>query len=336
MLDRLLCDDLLKAVVDMLPSDDLLPAALSYRRMGRACILCVHRGAKAGPRWITCITASVPRVKWALDMGYEPSEAWCKAAAARGDLVTLQWLRAYGAPWGGATFVAATERGHLHILEYLHEHRCPDKYSPPAGDVGDRFECQSAFDQAARSGQLSALAWLHAHGYTWDQETWGYATCSDNLDSLQWLYQNNDFHPRPRDTDTDEDLDILSGLVTAFSDCDTLECLSWIDSTWTSNGEDGPELWDSWQSSNCANLELVMEALKSAEYRHWLLQRLHLATWHDGKLACATAAWNGDLQGLQLLREHGCPWDKGECTRWASEQETPAHAAVREWILLQP
>jgi hypothetical protein len=91
---------------------------------------CIER-AKAnqkqdGPLWTTLIVASASRVKWALGMGnIEPSEAWCKGTAERGDLAMLQWLRVHQeppCPWSetGCMSIAAA-RGHLSVVQWLHE-----------------------------------------------------------------------------------------------------------------------------------------------------------------------------------------------------------------------
>ena len=108
MLDRLLFDELLKAVVDLLPSDDLLPTALSYRRMGRACVLRAHRGAKGGPRWITAATTTLARTIWAVDaMDAMIPSSWCAALAKRGDETLLCHLLS-GIRWDPPDLLDAT------------------------------------------------------------------------------------------------------------------------------------------------------------------------------------------------------------------------------------
>ena len=47
------------------------------------------------------------------------------AAAERGDLEMLRWLRSEGCPWNEETCTAAASEGHLDVLKYLHENGCP-------------------------------------------------------------------------------------------------------------------------------------------------------------------------------------------------------------------
>ena len=68
--------------------------------------------------------------KWALGMGnIEPSEAWCKGTAERGDLAMLQWLRVHQeppCPWSEAGCMSiAAARGHLSVVQWLHEQGAP-------------------------------------------------------------------------------------------------------------------------------------------------------------------------------------------------------------------
>ena len=123
----LLSDDLLHAVSELVPSKDLLPAALACRRMRDACIQRATREREPDdPLWITSITISTHRVHWALAMGAAPpTTTWCEDVAERGDLVMLKWLRAYGAPWDNETVLAAAEFGHLNVLEYAHGQGLP-------------------------------------------------------------------------------------------------------------------------------------------------------------------------------------------------------------------
>ena len=88
--DRL-SDDLLHAVTELVPSEDLLPTALACRRMRDACIQCaMHEREQGGPLWMTRITSSEQRVHWALANGAAPPNSkWCEAVAERGDVVLL-------------------------------------------------------------------------------------------------------------------------------------------------------------------------------------------------------------------------------------------------------
>ena len=133
MIDRLLPDDLLATVVDMLPCCDLLPAALSYRRLGVACAVRADSGPKTGPRWITAATTSLARIDWAATHFTHFDEekiiplSWCCALARRGDeqllIYTLSGIR-----WvppdlefdGHLLCAAAAAGGHVTLLYWLH------------------------------------------------------------------------------------------------------------------------------------------------------------------------------------------------------------------------
>mmetsp|Transcript_38717 Transcript_38717/g.95728 ORF Transcript_38717/g.95728 Transcript_38717/m.95728 type:complete len:106 (+) Transcript_38717:379-696(+) len=62
--------------------------------------------------------------------------AWaCRAAATKGQLGALTWLRSRNCPWDFSTCNAAAYGGHLEVLRYAHEHGCPSPTGILAQDL---------------------------------------------------------------------------------------------------------------------------------------------------------------------------------------------------------
>ena len=192
MLD-LIDDDLVRAIVARVPIHDLLPVALTCTRMWTACIERAKANQKQdGPLWTTLIVASASRVKWALGMGnIEPSEAWCKGTAERGDLAMLQWLRVHQeppCPWSetGCMSIAAA-RGHLSVVQWLHEQGAPLLVADNFGD--QPIHC------AALHGHLAVVQWLHEQGVSLTgagykgRQPIHHAARRDQLAVVQWLHK---------------------------------------------------------------------------------------------------------------------------------------------------
>ena len=78
----------------------------------------------------------------------------CTAAAGKGRLGALRWLRSCGCPWNGDACYEAARGGHLEVLRYAHEHGCP----------WDDHTCWGA----AREGHLEVLRYAHEHGCPMD------------------------------------------------------------------------------------------------------------------------------------------------------------------------
>ena len=187
--DRL-SDDLLYAVAELVPSEDLLPTALTCVRMHDACIQRARlERAEGDPLWVTSITTSEQRVHWAVAMGAAPpTSKWCAAVAERGDLVMLKWLRAFGAPWDDDTVAAAAGHGHLEVLKYAHEQGLP--LDAPDED-GDQL-----IHEAAGKGHLAVMKWLHERGVPLDVANGEHAqpihlaAMEGHLPVIQWLHEH--------------------------------------------------------------------------------------------------------------------------------------------------
>ena len=189
LLDLVIADDLVRAIVARVPIHDLLPVALTCMRMWTACIERAKANQKQdGPLWTTLIVASASRVKWALGMGnIEPSEAWCKETAERGDLAMLQWLRVHlepPCPWSetGCMSVAAAQ-GHLSVVQWLHEQGVP----LPDACLATHF--------SAMHGHLAMVQWLHEQGAplfvtdNFGNQPIHCAALHGHLAVVQWLHE---------------------------------------------------------------------------------------------------------------------------------------------------
>jgi len=81
----------------------------------------------------------------ALDLSFP----WtCEAAAQRGDLVMLQWLRSQGCPWDVETCNNAAKEGHFEVLQWARSQGCP-------------WEPDTCWE-AAVHGHLDILRWLRS------------------------------------------------------------------------------------------------------------------------------------------------------------------------------
>lgn len=109
----------------------------------------------------------------------------CIHAACYGQLEVLKWIRNPGqgqAPICSIdeqTWFQAAERGHLHILKWLH-----DNEQNPGRN-------QSYICSRAVLGQhLEVLKWARSVGYAWDWRCIHYAVMNGPPEILQWLRQN--------------------------------------------------------------------------------------------------------------------------------------------------
>ena len=83
--------------------------------------------------------------------GKEAQHHFCSEAARTGNLALVRWLREVKKfDWNEWTINAAAKNGHLHIVKYCMEQKCP--------------RCELACSSAAKSGHLDILKYLHENG----------------------------------------------------------------------------------------------------------------------------------------------------------------------------
>ena len=109
---------------------------------------------------------------------------FCNEAADTGNLALVRWLREVKKfDWNDWTINAAAEKGHLHIVTYCMEQKCPCS----------RLACACA----AESGHLDVLKYLHENGVPWDYKTCAFARENNHLECLVYALDNgcqNDKH----------------------------------------------------------------------------------------------------------------------------------------------
>ena len=115
--------------------------------------------------------------------GKEAQRYFCCEAARMGNLALVRWLREVKKfDWNEYTINAAAQFGHLHIVKYCMEQKCP---------LG------IACAHAAKSGHLDILKYLHENGAPWDSWTCFYARKNNHPECLLYALDNgcrNDKH----------------------------------------------------------------------------------------------------------------------------------------------
>jgi hypothetical protein len=191
----------------------------------------------------------------------------CSHVAKSGHLEVLKWLHENKCPISSSISRHAAEGGHLNILQWLYENGYPF----------DIWTCA----RSARGGHLEVLQWLHENGCPWDKYTCAWAAEGGHLEVLQWARANG----CPWDAST----------CASAAYGGHLEVLQWA----RANGCP----WDSWTCANAAeggHLEVLQWAHENG------------CPWDEE--TCAMAALSGNLTLLQWARSQGCPWDQDTCT----------------------
>ena len=160
--------DCLAHIVSLVPTDDLLPVALTCKQLAAA-----HDHALAIDgctfEWTTSATKTFSRMKWAVDvMHAAPSSTWYVSAVANGQLLILRWLQQRNIPTprgfgyadtsGMSVMHRAAARGHTSIMQWLvaSESRC-----------SLHIRCNGNFapmHYAAMNGHLATVRWLRERG----------------------------------------------------------------------------------------------------------------------------------------------------------------------------
>jgi hypothetical protein len=164
--------------------------------MHTALVAAVHRGRWEVLRWLV-EEAAIPR--------HEFQARECEAAAQRGDLPMLQYLRAHGFHWDGTVSAAMAWGGHQPLLEWARaqDPPCPWDASTCETAAGNGHlellqwarvqsppcpwdEGRGTVRSAAQRGHVPVLAWLHAQGVPLDGSC-EVAAQGGHLETLIWL-----------------------------------------------------------------------------------------------------------------------------------------------------
>jgi len=115
--------------------------------------------------------------------GKEGQRYFCSEAARMGNLALVRWLREVKKfDWNQRTISSAAYNGHLHIVKYCMEQKCP---------LG------IACAHAAKSGHLDILKYLHENGAPWNSWTCTFARKYNRPECLLYALENgcqNDKH----------------------------------------------------------------------------------------------------------------------------------------------
>ena len=148
---------------------------------------CRRSGRKLQETFELTAYSGTPPVKKEETVKLEGKQAqyyFCSRAVLTGNLALVRWLREVKKfDWNEWTFNAAATSGHLHIVTYCMEQKCPRS----------ELACASA----AGSGHLDILKYLHENGAPWDFWTCYYARENNHLECLLYALDNkcqNDKH----------------------------------------------------------------------------------------------------------------------------------------------
>mmetsp|Transcript_3063 Transcript_3063/g.10946 ORF Transcript_3063/g.10946 Transcript_3063/m.10946 type:complete len:272 (-) Transcript_3063:2014-2829(-) len=116
--------------------------------------------------------------------GKQAQYYFCSGAALTGNLALVRWLREVKKfDWNDWTINIAAANGHLHIVTYCMEQKCP------RGELGCAY--------AAQFGHLDTLKYLHENGAPWNSWTCNYARENNHPECLLYALDNgcqNDKH----------------------------------------------------------------------------------------------------------------------------------------------
>ena len=148
---------------------------------------CRRSGRKLQETFELTAYSGTPPVKKEETVKLEGKQAqyyFCSRAVLTGNLALVRWLREVKKfDWNERTINAAAKNGHLHIVTYCMEQRCP------------RSELACAL--AAKFGHLDILKYLHENGAPWDSWTCTFARENNRLECLVYALDNgceNDKH----------------------------------------------------------------------------------------------------------------------------------------------
>ena len=141
---------------------------------------CRRSGRKLQETFELTAYSGTPPVKKEETVKLEGKQAqyyFCSRAVLTGNLALVRWLREVKKfDWNEWTFNAAATSGHLHIVTYCMEQKCPCS--------------RTACANAAGSGHLDILKYLHENGAPWDFRTCYYARKNNHLECLNYAKEN--------------------------------------------------------------------------------------------------------------------------------------------------
>ena len=295
----LLPEDLLRVVLQRVPTEDWLTVALAYKPARDICKLLASVGRRESddrPLFLTRAVPTISRAAWAIDAcGATPTARWYDSAAERGDLDVMTYIHDIRSiPLDEPVCTAAASAGQIRSLEWLRVKGCPLN------------KCQCVYG-AARYGHVPMLEWLQAQPSPYKLDFSVFMVAAMNGDenvttTLPWL--------KEKGCDWNE---LVCHVAAKFGQ---LRALEWLRS------HDPPCPWNAFTFAAVAGRNGCVVLMD------WLLAQG--CPWDE--MACASAARNGNLIALQWLRLNQCPWDENEC---ATEAENNCHTETLGWIRTQ-
>jgi len=132
------------------------------------------------------------------------STTLCDTAAKQGTLETLQMLHSAKHAWGESTMYFAIRHGHLNIVKYLYENKCPFPFSKMYReavyhgfvDILKYFDSQYEVNRkskamvrvAVMARKPNVLQYLYEQGYPFDQSIMTLAVIKNRMECIKFLY----------------------------------------------------------------------------------------------------------------------------------------------------
>lgn len=217
--------------------EDVLRTIISPPMVGTLGCTMMHMTCKVVANYINSADILGPR-------------AICEEAAFAGYFELLKWARTEGYPCDHPTFTAAAAAGHVDVLEYLLEMKCP-------------YVVSDATEIAAYNGHINVIKWLDATGCRcWTINTFYKAIEGGYLDILQYIHRTCPYVPsRIKMCDIAAkhgQINILEWLcVDNIEGCEII--------LWTAVENDNPAIFDWWISrGGNIQLDLVVPGIEHA------------------------------------------------------------------------
>jgi hypothetical protein len=138
----------------------------------------------AGESYAAAGKGNLDALVWLRSRGCLWDISTCTLVARGGHLEVLRYAHEHGCPWSTATCYWAAAGGHLEVLRYAHEHGCP-------------WSTATCY-WAAEGGHLEVLRYAHEHGCPWGTATCYWAAAGGHLEVLRYAHE----HGCPWDSDT--------------------------------------------------------------------------------------------------------------------------------------
>lgn len=128
-------------------------------------------------------------LKWVRKKGCPWKETTCTGAAEGGHIKVLKWARRKGCEWDEHACSAAAKYGHLDVLHWLRENgECPwNEWTTALLAEGGHLEVHRFCLKVDRlNGVYQELKWAREQGCAWNSWVCSYAAHNGHVDTLRW------------------------------------------------------------------------------------------------------------------------------------------------------